>query len=1199
MIQRSSAFAATLAAATLLANHAHGHIMQMYPISRQYSYGPVFKEWDFPGIDYCPHCYNARGPDYVKERAKAKTDPAVLNEYGGGDEYPLYFGDFADNGNYLETDEIAKRHGICGDPEQNADEGSNVYSTANIGWDVLDSFKSGEVLEIDIIMNAYHWGHCEFFLCNADEMDDPDGVPTQECFNRYPLTRAADDGNASPIDPNYPGRYYVDPECRAGETEQGSPEGAPKGYNIKMRYVLPDIECDRCVLQMVYSAPTPTPVDPATPAPVEPPTPAPVDPPTAAPVDSPTPAPVDPPTPPPIAAPTPAPVDPLTSAPVDPPTPAPVNSPASSEMPVMAPTDEVIVCSTGIPGIESSDGAVCCPINCTQCGGAGCATVGLPEYGAESCCQSDVLSAGVSCSVSEEAPCVLDAPATEMPAMAPTPEPVMTPTAEPVRAPTAKPAFEPTGDVCSNGIPGIQSGDSCCLAECGACGGSGCAEFGGGLGEDNCCAVRIEEYGELCSVALAAPCYVDAPPPTPVTTEMPIAMPTERPATPAPVNAPTPAPVDPPTPAPVDPPTLAPVDPPTPAPVDPPTPAPVDAPTPAPVDTPTPAPVDAPPAPSEMPVMAPTDEVVVCSTGIRGIESSDGAVCCPLGCTQCGGEGCSTVGLPEYGAESCCQSDVLSAGVSCSVSEEAPCVLDETPTPEPNAAPATEMPAMAPTPGPVMTPTAEPVMPPTAEPAMAPTAEPASGDVCSNGIPGIQSGITCCLAECGECGGPGCAEFGGGLGQDNCCQGRIEEYGELCSVTLAAPCIVDGEGCLYFAGLACLPHLAKQPLHHVRSGLISSDMTAELCYETCSAKGAAYMATQWGVECWCSRDGSLDYDRHGDTGVCDYPCIGDESETCGGVHSFNLYRLSWAPAPEDEEYVGCYADSKGDRVLFDMISSDNMTAGVCREHCADKDAPYYGTQFSSECWCGTSDDEADYERHGEGVCHMACSGDGTVACGGYDAYSLFKHDNGGKTPTMAPVTDSPDTSTMAPVITREAPTTPRVTRSPVRSEEPTAAATSAPRSPGGSMPTTSTCSNGVPGIETSKGACCVAACGQCGGAGCSTVALDLGLGSDECCEGAVLDANRPCGEAPCVIGGDVPAPTPSPETAAPVAGDTPAPVPTAPTGECSGDPVEAWEQCGGDGWTGSTCCEEGLECVVMGKSTCYSQCRPIMEGDYR
>ena len=45
-------------------------------------------------------------------------------------------------------------------------------------------------------------------MCNTDEMDDPDGLPTQECFNKHPLDRAPDDGAASPIDPNYPGRYY-------------------------------------------------------------------------------------------------------------------------------------------------------------------------------------------------------------------------------------------------------------------------------------------------------------------------------------------------------------------------------------------------------------------------------------------------------------------------------------------------------------------------------------------------------------------------------------------------------------------------------------------------------------------------------------------------------------------------------------------------------------------------------------------------------------------------------------------------------------------------------------------------------------------------------------------------------------------------------------------------------------------------------
>lgn len=44
-----------------------------------------------------------------------------------------------------------------------------------------------------------------------------------------------------------------------------------------------------------------------------------------------------------------------------------------------------------------------------------------------------------------------------------------------------------------------------------------------------------------------------------------------------------------------------------------------------------------------------------------------------------------------------------------------------------------------------------------------------------------------------------------------------------------------------------------------------------------------------------------------------------------------------------------------------------------------------------------------------------------------------------------------------------------------------------------------------------------------------------------------------------------------------------------PSGECSGDPVEAYEQCGGDNWKGSTCCADGLECRAMGEGACYSE----------
>lgn len=62
------------------------------------------------------------GPRFIRPRAKELTDPAILAEYGDGDYFPLRFavdkGEVADNGNYLERDEIAVRHGVCGDPSQ-------------------------------------------------------------------------------------------------------------------------------------------------------------------------------------------------------------------------------------------------------------------------------------------------------------------------------------------------------------------------------------------------------------------------------------------------------------------------------------------------------------------------------------------------------------------------------------------------------------------------------------------------------------------------------------------------------------------------------------------------------------------------------------------------------------------------------------------------------------------------------------------------------------------------------------------------------------------------------------------------------------------------------------------------------------------------------------------------------------------------
>lgn len=59
-----------------------------------------------------------------------------------------------------------------------------------------------------------------------------------------------------------------------------------------------------------------------------------------------------------------------------------------------------------------------------------------------------------------------------------------------------------------------------------------------------------------------------------------------------------------------------------------------------------------------------------CSNGLAGYEASK--VCCPVGCGQCGGSGCSKLDL----GKDCCTKDVKAAGTLCSVSKAAPCNID-------------------------------------------------------------------------------------------------------------------------------------------------------------------------------------------------------------------------------------------------------------------------------------------------------------------------------------------------------------------------------------------------------------------------------------------------------------------------------------------------------------------------------------------
>ncbi|CAM9874882.1 unnamed protein product [Ectocarpus sp. 13 AM-2016] len=57
-------------------------------------------------------------------------------------------------------------------------------------------------------------------------------------------------------------------------------------------------------------------------------------------------------------------------------------------------------------------------------------------------------------------------------------------------------------------------------------------------------------------------------------------------------------------------------------------------------------------------------------SGDAGVSS--GSSCCEADCGTCGGSGCSSRGS---GAASCCTSSIQSAGILCSASGAAPCIL--------------------------------------------------------------------------------------------------------------------------------------------------------------------------------------------------------------------------------------------------------------------------------------------------------------------------------------------------------------------------------------------------------------------------------------------------------------------------------------------------------------------------------------------
>ncbi|CAM9402588.1 unnamed protein product [Laminaria digitata] len=191
---------------------------------------------------------------------------------------------------------------------------------------------------------------------------------------------------------------------------------------------------------------------------------------------------------------------------------------------------------------------------------------------------------------------------------------------------------------------------------------------------------------------------------------------------------------------------------------------------------------------------APDDSV--CDNGLTGVQDPDTDVCCPLVCGElCGGEGCGSIAGVD--ASQCCATNIIASGAVCSETGAPPCVVEAVTTD--------------------------------------------SNSTCSNGLSGIEDNEACCLAACGQCGGTGCGSISG-LAASDCCSSTIAASGTLCSVTNAAPCMLDTP--------EVAPSTCPNGLAGVQDGTVCC---AEACDGVCGGVGCGGIPFTNGASDCCSQ----------------------------------------------------------------------------------------------------------------------------------------------------------------------------------------------------------------------------------------------------------------------------------------------------------------------------------------------------------
>jgi hypothetical protein len=229
------------------------HAFMSYPATRGalsgsggiFHYDPV--DMSCP-VDYCPECQNA----------------AFLQKNHGD----MWFAPYAPMDR---TEPFRTGFGLCGDsgldgrdPMTQPHMKAGAFSVGCEGKPTAVNLAPGQVINIQVQSVAHHQGFLEFFLCDTSACG---GDITPKCFESnqcvqlirapHPSCESGEDTECAPIDPHFPGRWYM--ACHAfpylnENTSQMTQDQTMGGPNGKMGYIIPpDFNCgSNCVLQSYW-----------------------------------------------------------------------------------------------------------------------------------------------------------------------------------------------------------------------------------------------------------------------------------------------------------------------------------------------------------------------------------------------------------------------------------------------------------------------------------------------------------------------------------------------------------------------------------------------------------------------------------------------------------------------------------------------------------------------------------------------------------------------------------------------------------------------------------------------------------------------------------------------------------------------------------------------------------------------------------